>query len=298
MFKRCCENRAAAAYKIVHDPKPISLSNDMDVIIKNLLWYAPNIDSYQAIKNELIQDTIYDDFSFTYIMNKMGMDEDQDVKWIEPNDPFDEEDWDYYENEICCNCQKIIITRQKNLSKTNDLLRCIRNCIAHGHFAIVNEYIIGFNRHITKKNPDGKKKAVVKLKPHLLLDSLNSLTSPLAKELLVSFAFERVGYSTVHQPNVSSSRFDFIIEKNSQKYVIEIKDFQGSRYLHPEQLKGFLTSSEQLLPGVKRVLFIDTSRVTKEVRKLESETDDFRIIDLSQVKKLLQEQPVDILAEY
>ena len=174
----------------------------------------------------------------------------------------------------------------------------IDDYVASPTFAIVNEYIIGFNRHITKKNPDGTKKAVVKLKPHLLLDSLNSLTSPLAKELLVSYAFERVGYSTVHQPNVSSSRFDFIIEKNSQKYVIEIKDFQGSRYLHPEQLKGFLTNSEQLLPGVKRVLFIDTSRVTKEVRKLESEIDDVRIIDLSQVKKLLQEQPVDILAEY
>ena len=116
MFNRCCEDRSATAYTIVHDPKPISLSDDMDVIIKNLLWYAPNIDSYQAIKNELIQDKIYDDFSFAYIMNKMGMDENRDVKWIEPNDTFDDEDWDYYESEICCNCQKILITRQKNLS--------------------------------------------------------------------------------------------------------------------------------------------------------------------------------------
>ena len=52
-----------------------------------------------------------------------------------------------------------------------------------------------------------------------------------------------------------------------------------------------------MLPGIERVLFIDTSRVTKAVRKREEEIDNFRIIDLSQVKDLLQENPVDILAD-
>lgn len=75
-------------------------------------------------------------------MTKMGMVEERDVKWIEPNDSVDENDWLFYEHSICTHCQKIIITRQRNLSKTNDLLRCLRNCIAHGHFAIVDDYII------------------------------------------------------------------------------------------------------------------------------------------------------------
>ena len=65
MFNRCCENKSTVSYSIAHKPKPISLSSDMDAIIKNLLWYAPNIDSFQAIKNEVIQDKVYDDFSFT-----------------------------------------------------------------------------------------------------------------------------------------------------------------------------------------------------------------------------------------
>ena len=74
MFERCCSNRSTMDYEIVHNPQPIVLSNDMDEVIKNLLWYAPNIDSFQAIKSELISDKVYDDFSFTYILSKMGMD--------------------------------------------------------------------------------------------------------------------------------------------------------------------------------------------------------------------------------
>lgn len=162
MFERCCSNRSTINYEIVHNPQPIALSNDMDEVLKNLLWYAPNIDSYQATKSKLISDKVYDDFSFTYILSKMGMVENQDVKWIEPNDPFDEDDWTFFENSICTRCQKIIVTRQKNLSKTNDLLRCLRNCIAHGHFSIVDDYIIGFNKHTTKNNPEGVKRQLLK----------------------------------------------------------------------------------------------------------------------------------------
>ena len=296
MFDRCCENRVTCAYKMMHDPKPISFSDDMAAIIKNLLWYAPNIDSYQAIRNDLIQDRIYDEFSFSYIITKMGMDANLDVKWIDPNGEIDDEDWDFYENEICYNCQKIIIVRQKKLSKTNDLLRCIRNSIAHGHFAIVGDYIVGFNRHTTKNNPEGIKKAVIKLKPHLLLDALQSLTSPMAKELLVGYALERIGYRVVPQSDLHSSRFDIVVEKNNRRYAIEIKGFIGSQFLHLEQLSAFLNSTKEMLPGVERVLFIDTSKVTKDVRKIESELENFRIIDLIQVKDLLKEQPVDILA--
>ena len=295
MFDRCCGDRITVNYEIVHNPQPIPLSEAMDKVIKDLLWYAPNIDSYQAVKNELISDKVYDDFSFTYILNKMKMVEDRDVKWIEPNDPFDENDWSFYENSICTHCQKIIVTRQKNLSKTNDLLRCLRNCIAHGHFAIVDDYIIGFNKHTTKNNPDGVKKAVIKIKPEMLLSALRSLTSPMAKELLVAYAFEKAGYTIIQQP-AASYQLDLLIEKAGKQYTIEIKDYRGQAYLHPEHLDRFLSRSDQILPGVERVLFIDTSRVTKAVREKEKEIENFRIVDLSQVKELLQDDPVDILA--
>lgn len=296
MFVRCCESCNTIAYKIIHNPQPIDLSDVMDKTIKNLLWYVPNIDSFQAVKNELISDKLYDDFSFTYILNKMGMVEDRDVKWIEPNDSFDKNDWNYFENSICTHCQKIIITRQKNLSKTNDLLRCLRNCIAHGHFSIVNDYIIGFNKHTTKNNPNGVEKAVIKIKPEMLLSSLRSLTSPIAKELLVAYAFERVGYKVIQQPKTQEYAFDLLVEKDGRQYAIEIKNYEGHLFLHPEHLEGILSSAEEMSPDIERVLLIDTSRVTKAVRTLEKKVGNIRIVDISQVKALLQENPIDILA--
>lgn len=295
MFDRCCENHTPITYQIVHNPKPINFSDKMDEIIKKLLWYVPNIDSFQAEKNELIEDSLYDDFSFTYIMNEMGMDEAKDVKWIEPSDSFDENDWMFFENSICNQCQKIILTRQKNLSKTNDLLRCLRNCIAHGHFSVIDDYIIGFNKHTTKSNPEGIKKAVIKIKPNLLLKAIKTLSSPIGKEKLLVYAFKRIGYNVIQEPG-NANVFDMIIERDETQYVVELKQFRGKKYLHPEDLKLFLSKSLELLPNTERILFIDTSRVTKDVRKLESEINNFRIIDIAQIKELLKDPPIDILS--
>ena len=227
MFEKCCNMHSNNKYMILHNPKPISLSESMDETIKNLLWYAPNIDSYQAAKNDLIQDKIYDDFAFTFIMKKMGMTEDNDVKWIDPDEDIDDNDWAYYENEICLHCQKIVISRCKSLSKTNDLLRCLRNCIAHGQFAIVEDYIIGFNEQKPKNNPQSHKKAIIKIKPLLLLPALESLSSPSAKEELFAYAFERIGYRVSR--SVLNCPYDLLVEKGESKFAIEIKDYKSSR---------------------------------------------------------------------
>ena len=293
MFNRCCSLRSSIDYKLIHDPKPIVLSNNMDKIIKRLLWYVPNIDSYQSEKNELISEKLYDDFSFTYIINKMNMAIDRDIKWIEPKIMFDDKDLEYYENNIYKNCQKILITRQKNLSKTNDLLRCLRNSIAHGQFTIVDDYIICFN-----SCNNGVKKAVIKIKPLLLLNALDSLTAPRSKEHLLAYAFKKVGYSVIKEPvsPASNFKFDLFLEKNDKQYAVEIKDYRGQSYLHLNHLEKFLFHSKDAFPEVERILIIDTSRVTKEIRAREKEIANFRIIDINQVKELLKEDPIDILA--
>ena len=100
MFARCCDRHSTIDYTIVHNPQPLPLSIEMDTMIKKLLWYVPNIDSQQAKKNDLISDKIYDDFSFKYIMDQMGMVENRDVKWIETK-TIDDDDWNYYEKQIC-----------------------------------------------------------------------------------------------------------------------------------------------------------------------------------------------------
>ena len=296
MAKRCCKKRKEIAYKIEHSPRPIKLSEEMDKIIKNLLWYIPNIDSYQATKNELISDRIYDEFSFTYIMEQMGMKESRDVRWIGQKEVISKEDWEFFEGEICTNCQKIIVAKYSTLSKINTLLTTIRNSIAHGHFAIVEDYIIGFNLKLSSKDPEGLRKAIIKIKPKPLLSALEKLASPMGKELLLAYAFRRVDYD-VTEPKNRSRDFDLCLEKNGKKYVIEIKSYRGNTYLHPKHVEIFLKRAEKALPGVERVLLVDTSRVTKSVKQLESKIKGFRIVDINDVKLLLCEEAVDILAK-
>lgn len=296
MFKRCCSNRKELNYQIEHRPRPIKLSEEMDTIVKKLLWYAPNIDSYQSSKNELISDKLYDEFSFSYIIDQMGMEESHDIKWLGTKDVISDDEWKFFEGEICTNCQKIIVSKYTTFSKTNALLTAIRNSIAHGHFSIVDEYFIGFNRERISNKSEDLKKAIIKIKPKLLLKALEKLTSPIGKEELLSFAFERVGYKPTKLKNIRVD-FDLCLEKNDKKYVIEIKSYKGKRYLHPEHVERFLRKAEERAPGFEKILLIDTSRVTKSVRVLESKIEGFRIVDINQVKQLLEKEPVDILAE-
>ena len=296
MFKKCCSSRSEKNYKIHHSPRPIKLSEEMDTVIKKLLWYTPNIDSYQSDKNELISDKIYDEFSFTYVMNQMGMDESCDVEWIGSKDVISKEDWEFFEGEICTNCQKIIVAKYSTLSKINTLLTTIRNAIAHGHFAIVEDYIIGFNLKLSSKDPEGLRKAIIKIKPKPLLSALEKLASPMGKELLLAYAFRKVGYD-VKEPKNRSRDFDLCLEKKGKKYVVEIKSYKGQTYLHPEHVMRFLKRAEEKVPDYEKILLIDTSRVTKSVRQLESKIKDFRIVDINDVKLLLGEEPVDILAK-
>jgi len=296
MFKKCCSSRREKNYKIHHSPRPIKLSEEMDTVIKKLLWYTPNIDSYQSDKNELISDKIYDEFSFTYVMSRMGMNESRDVKWIGSKDVISNDEWRFFEENICSNCQKIIISKYSTFSKVNALLTAIRNSIAHGHFSIIDDYFIGFNKKRTTTEPEDLKKAVIKIKPKLLLKALDQLTSPIGKEKLLAYAFKNVGYK-VTEPKNRSRDFDLCLEKNGKKYVVEIKSYKGQTYLHPEHITRFLKRAEEEVPDYEKILLIDTSRVTKAVRALESNIKGFRIIDINQVKQLLGREPVDILAK-
>ena len=125
---------------------------------------------------------------------------------------------------------------------------------------------------------------------------LEKLTSPIGKEELLSFAFGRVGYKPTKLKNIRLD-FDLCLEKNGKKYVIEIKLYKGKRYLHPEHVEKFLRKAEKRAPGFEKILLIDTSRVTKSVRVLESKIEGFRIVDINDVKLLLGEAPVDILVK-
>ena len=296
MFSRCCDCRNEISYNILHNPKPISLEKSMEKILKYLLWYVPNIESIQSPKIDLIENELYDDFTFDYILHMMGMSEN-DVEWLEPNVFIDDDTWRYYEDSLCLNCQKMIITRIKKQSKTQNLLRCIRNSVAHGHFTICDNMFIGFNKH----KPNGgveQHKAIIKIYPDRLLNAIKQLSSPIIKELLIKYAFERVGYKVSAPPIVRfggmmARRLDWLIEKNDKKYYIEIKDYDGVRFLHSSHLVQVLSYAKEMNDDIPIVVMIDTSRITKEIKNLTSELGTIFILDINLIKDLLS--GVDVL---
>ena len=224
---------------IHHDPKPIILDPEKEKLLKILLWYNPNIDSFQSVENEIIDEKLYNDVLFEYLLSIMGMKEDKDVYILGRNDVVSEEDWEYYRDSICINCQKIIMSTYQNQTKTKNFLRVIRNSVAHGEFSFCEDMFIGFN---TNKN---NKKAVIKIKPTALLRALLSISTPQFKEYVVGYAFEKLGYqicreTLVMQEDNRRLYFDLTISKGENRYYIEIKDYKGSRYLHIEDLKQYL----------------------------------------------------------
>ncbi len=94
MFEQCCEKPNMKEYDIIHKPIPLELDEKMDNIIKSVLWYVPNIDSFQAPKLEIIENKIFEDFVFDYILNLLGMDKEKDVKLLNHNDVVDDTDWE------------------------------------------------------------------------------------------------------------------------------------------------------------------------------------------------------------
>lgn len=299
MFCKCCDEKKLESYSIIHKPTPIEFPPNMALTIKQLLWYVPNIDSYQAKTNDLIEDPTYDDFSFSFVMEEMGMIENQDVEWLEPSETIDENIWEYYENSICTHCQKIIIVKCKKQSKVLNLLRCIRNCIAHGHFAIVDDYFIGFNMDKYKSTGEIKRKAIIKIKPILLLSAINKLILPRSKELLIEFALKRTGYTILKEIPYGSEiaskiYYDVLAEKDGKIYIVEVKSCSGKRYLGLQELEAFIHSYD-IPDNAYKVLFIDTSRVKKELREAERKIDNFIILDLTQIKQLFNGEYLEIL---
>lgn len=288
MFSNCCnESNSKKEYSLIHSPIPFDYGKDCDDILKSFLLYMPNIDSAQSSCITELDETLYDDFYFSYFMKSIGMDEETDVKWYKSTEVVDDAEWNFFHNEICTNCQKLIICRYAKQTKIKNLLRCIRNCIAHGDFTIVDDFFIGFNKDHEKK------KAIVKIRYKDFFDSLKELISPnkagIIKTEMISYALKNVGYEV---SLVQGNRCDLVAKKNGYEYFINIKILKGIKFLHSEHILQCVDESDLLKQKQIYVLLIDTSKITKEVTALTEQHKNFRIIDIDNVKQLIQGQDV------
>ena len=291
-FDKCCQKRKTEKYQIYHIPRPKDWDKDVIDAIQMLLWYIPNIDSVQSFSDDLIRSKAFENLTFDYVLDCLGMSY-KDVLFIRPGGEIFDEYWDYYQGEICTSCQKIIIVRQKNKTKTEDLLRCIRNSVAHGDFTVVGDMFVGFNKH------KGEKKAIIKIRPKNLIRALSniSIQSEYNKSRLIDAILRKNGFKTQVEPKIVDKEtkklyyLDILAEKNGLKYIVEIKDISYRTYLSLSEFERILASIENYRKALndkstKLVLVIDEARLTKECWEIAESIHDLIVLDLNKLMNL------------
>lgn len=288
-FEKCCQDRNTKKYHIYHMPRPKDWDKDVMDAIQMLLWYIPNIDSVQSFSDDLIRSKAFENLTFDYVLDSLGMNY-KDVLFIRPGGEIFDEYWDYYQGEVCTSCQKIIIVRQKNKTKTEDLLRCIRNAVAHGDFTVVGDMFVGFNEH------KGEKKAIIKIRPKNLIRALTniSIQSEYNKAKLIDANLRKNGFKTQVEPKIVDKEtkriyyLDILAEKNGLKYIVEIKDISYKTYLSVSEFQRILASIEKYRKALddrntKLVLVIDEARLTKDCWQIAEKYDDLIVLDLNRL---------------
>lgn len=287
MFSLCCNNPKIVEYSIKHNPQPIDLPQDLFEAIERLLWYVPEIDSIQSSSNEMIKKDIYDDFCFNYILQEINMQED-DVLFINSSTDLT----GYYNNfnkRICVNCQKLILTKKQSETKTICLLRHTRNSVAHGHFNLCGDMMIGFDYY-------NKYTGIIKIRPQTLLTALKLLESGITYQHLFAYAFRKIGYSVTEEPRTNLA-VDMSLQKEGKCFLIEIKKYNRG-YLREDMLNKLIqrysNTIQKLGESTKLVLIIDTARLTKNSEKLMKD-EQIKVMDIKKIKELLQGN--DVLSE-
>ncbi len=232
----------------------------------------------------------FENFVFGIIKNYMNL-ENKDVAFLEY---IDRDIVKFYDKKICPHSQKIILTKSEGESKTDCLLRHIRNSLAHGNFNIVEDLLVGFDY---KYGPGGEEicTGIFKIFPKNLLRGLSSLDEEVTAEGLAQIALQRTGYQLERFKNEDKdTSFDFYVKKGSKRYALEIKKYRNTEVLSEKEVQKLLDKFSGLYDKIIPVLFINTSFLKKETKeKLKKER--VIILDIKNILKMLDGR--DILGE-
>ncbi|MCD1146600.1 hypothetical protein LQU94_00525 [Peptoniphilus sp. KCTC 25270] len=263
-FEYDCPHGSRKEYSLFHRPRPLNLNEAMETALEYLLWYVPNINSLQSSKNELIEKALYDEFTFSLILEEMELTEKDAIflKFI------DDDIVEYYREAICTRCQKIILTQADGETKTSSLLRHLRNAIAHGLFNVVDDMLVAFDmRNYNRENGTYICSGIMKLYPTHLLKALSLLESELTHEKLAELAFERNGYEIIDNDRDNPSLpFDFRMKKERRTYAVEIKKFEIEGIISPMEVKDILGH----FPGDtddRKILIVDSAKLDENAKK-------------------------------
>lgn len=174
-FDICCRETHFVNYTISTDSDRLkSMPGRMAKMLLFLLTFLPNTESRKSKRNNLFayNEPLSSNYVFLRLVGLAGMAE-RDCLIC---DEIDKDIIKYYKGKICTNCQKIIMTLDKDKdlkskeTETEAFFRHLRNIVAHGCYEIVDEFIIGFDYNKNKS----KCTAVVKIKPYNIIKSITN----------------------------------------------------------------------------------------------------------------------------
>lgn len=294
-FRYCCNEAHKIQYNIRHNPKPIDLIPELRDCIEYLLWYVPGIKSEQSYNNFLIDDPLYSEAVFDFVLEAMHMLRKEDVKIVNGN--VEERDKTFYENEICTSCQKMILTLRSNYNGTGRketiiraMLRHIRNSIAHGNFIVMGNLV--FFRDTQEIRNEVFTTAIIKIEILSLSKALKQIEDfkGITQEIILAKIFEKIGFSVEREVSFgrNSPARDMIIKKGSKAYCVEIKE-KIKRV--PGYDKALMTTAISQLnicknDGLIPILVYDKDRISKRMKK-RLKNEGIILLDRSDVGELI-----------
>lgn len=281
-FSYCCSIPTRIPYVILHSNT--FSSNEKDLLLK-CLWELPELPSYQADHDTIFSDPLYDDFLMD-LLKKCLMIQDDDIKIVSGGKPpvISSFDGQYYEDEICTNCCKLIYHKRDKKTKIEEFFNHLRNSIAHGCFNIVNDTFIGFD-HPTYRGVNYT--AVLKIPFRKVLSSFELFQNVCHLEDVLSIILKQNGFE-VSDNVVNSSIY---AKKGEKAFFFVIKKFDG-RYIDKEDIQKFIKEYHfHDKTHCKYIMIVDSSCSTKDERMYLKDLN-IGIIDKKAMKGLLSGEDI------
>ena len=251
VFVNCsCSDKDKVTYPFEDDNRSINKSTDIFNAITTLMWYSPNMhSSSRSISISYLSNPIFENAIITYYLRYLKL-LPEDICFIpvssKKEDKISDKYLKPYLNSVCCNCQKIIITKHENETKPESIARHLRNCIAHGNFSLSEENgFVGFDR--IKKNYT----AVIKLNSITIYNLFNQVINyqDFTISHIFQYAFLKAHYQVI---SIVTKGYNYGQEESDEEIVFAIRSNRAfrincSRYRENKRIEDFKEIDEYVV---------------------------------------------------
>lgn len=275
-------------FNLIHDPKPISYTSDVSDMFRILLWYTPNTDGYQADTAPIITEDSFDDETFGFFCNTLGMSEDNILcRNYDETENLDNMIRNIVPEDGIC---RMILRFNEEHTKTYWMFKHLRNTLAHGRFGIMDGTFIGFDNIYGKYNFHIRvdlvhlRTALESLLPKT--GRINVDNPPLYIESMVRETVSKLeGFEIMEAEPTRRSRVDLCVwnEKLGLEVGLEIKYYRTRPRLNARKYQRYYNDGQKIM-----FLCIMPNADVDDLDRGEYNRRNMIILDKTRFKQFLQ----------